>query len=390
MERDTIDFTNLMENNSEIGTDMFSLMEEQVQQGVESGEIEKIDKTGTEDEFPEETEEIKEKQDNPGKDEKDEEELEKEPKVTTKAPPSTKNIKSSSNVHSLVFQSLVEEEVLSEFSKEDFEKRVEEVGTAEAVKEVFAKEATIARQSVIEELEDDAKEYVRLKDLGLDTATATSLIASKIQYDSIKEEDLLGEDKEDLRKKIIAQDLYNSTNFSEEKIKKEVERIVKSGEDIEESKQSLKNVKEFTKEQIKQAEKAKVEEAKVKEEQKKQIVAKYTEFIDKLEEPIPGVKINKQTKDALKKDVLSGNMWSLRQKDPIKFDTMVAYAIKNGLLDGKFDKPLAKAKTKATEELENILKTTPRKGGNPVMDTEDDESGKGTLDSLFGTINTRR
>lgn len=294
-----------------------------------------------------------------------------EDKVTKS--PSSKSKPTNDIPFSLVFKSLIEEGALSEFDEEAFTKEVEEVGSAQALVNVFAKEAELARQTARQEAEEDFKEYAALKDLGIDTKQAQALISTKIEFDSIKDEELEKEDAEELRRELLIRNFKNTTKFSDDKIKKQVDLIIEAGKDVEEAKEALSSIKEYNAEQIKIAKDNKIQEETNKKTQREALIKQYSEFIDKLEEPAPGVKINKQTKEKLKQKVLSGNIWEVRAKDPIKFDTMVTYLVENGALDGKFDKPVTKAKSAAIKELESVIETSKKStGGFSVTDLDDD------------------
>lgn len=294
-----------------------------------------------------------------------------------KAKDSSSKLKPTNDIlFSLVLKSLYEEEVLSDFDEESFKKEVEELGSAQALVNIFAKEAELARQSARQEAEEDFKEYAALKDLGIDTKKAQELISAKIEFDSIKEDDLEKEDSVELRKEILIRNFKNTTKFSDDKIKKQVDLIVDAGKDVEEAKEALESIKGFNKEQIELAKQNKIAEETNKKAQRDALIKQYSEFIDKLEEPAPGVKINKQTKDKLKQKVLAGSIWDVRAKDPVKFDTMITYLVENGALDGKFDKVATKAKSSAIKELESVIETSKKTtGGFSVTDIDDDGTG---------------
>lgn len=291
----------------------------------------------------------------------------------TKTPPQ-KNKPSADNLpFSLVFKSLLEEGVLSNFDEEVFGKELTEVGQAQAIVNVFAKEAESARQAVRAEAEEDFKEYAKLKDLGIDTQTAQSLIATKIEFEKITPEQLESEENLELRKEVITRNLLNTTNWSEAKIKKQVELTIDSGKDVEEAKESLVAVNQFNKEQIKLVQENKIKEEAAKQAQRDELTKSYKDFIDKLDEPIPGVKVNKQTKTKIEQKVLSGSIWETRKADPVKFDVLVQYFIDNGGLDGKFDKPSAKAKTNAIKELESAIASSKKTDSGIVIQDNGDE-----------------
>lgn len=287
-------------------------------------------------------------------------------KVEDKSNDKSKADDSSSQVPFFLFKSLSEEGALTSFNEEDFNKDIEENGLAVAVQNAWEREADAIRQSVRNEHEEDFKEYAELKDLGIDTDTAKKLVASKIQFDTIKDESLEGEENVDLRKEILFQNFKNNTKLADTKINKLIEKIVDSGDDEEEAKEALKEIKEYNKLQIENVKKEKIEEEKKLEGQRKEVVKKYKTFIDGLDEPVKGYKINKNTKTKLENNVMSGYIWNLRKEDPVKFDTLITWYAMNGALDGKFDKATKIGRTEAIKKLEDILGTSGKKTVNPI------------------------
>ena len=88
-------------------------------------------------------------------------EVKTEVKKETDTPPQ-KNSKTSSVPFNLVFKSLAEEGVLSSFDDDEYSKEVEELGETQALVNVFAREADIARQVAKDEVEEDKKEVLNL------------------------------------------------------------------------------------------------------------------------------------------------------------------------------------------------------------------------------------
>lgn len=314
------------------------------------------------------------------KQETDEEEVEK-PKVTnkpnTEAPPPKKPSKTSSNVpFALVFKSLQEEEALSDFNEQEFQDVLEKEGPAVAIQSVFKKELELNRNELLAQQEEDFKEYVALKDAGVDTQTAQQLILNKKQFDTLKEEDLSGDDKVEVRKQVLTQKYKLTTSLSEKEITKLVNRTIASGDDEEDAIEALATIKEVNKKNI-QLERAKAEQAEIaKQNEVKERINKYKAAVEALDEPIPGTKINKQTKEKVEKAIMSGEMWKLREKDPYGFDAKLAFLVLNGAFEGKLTLPQNKAKSAALQELQKQLST----GAKPTdykSNTEYTESYEG-------------
>ena len=299
------------------------------------------------------------------KDERTKEEITKE-----KSPSSTKQQSSSNVPFSLVFKSLLEEGALSNFDQDAFEAELADpqIGPALAIQGVFKKEADLVKQEILQENQEDFKEYVNLLDAGVNRNLANQLIQQKANFSTINVTDLEGdtEQAKNYRKAVLIQNYRNSTNFSDDKIVKIVDKAIKAGEDEEEAKEALPQIHDYNASMVKQAKDQAIVAEQQKQQQAKLAIQKYKEVISATDEIVPGQKINKQTKAKIENYVLKGGIWELRNKDPFKFDTIVSYLALNGAFEGKFDKPLAAAKKSALEEMAEALSTTTNKHLNPV------------------------
>jgi hypothetical protein len=285
---------------------------------------------------------------------------------------STKN--SSSNVpFSLVFKSLQEEDAISDFDEETFNKETEEVGEAQAIINVFRKEAEILRQVIKQDQEEDFKEYTNLLDLGVNRDEANKIMASKLEFSKITEEEIDKEGNEELCKSLIVKNLKNTTKLTDAQIKKQVDRAANSGELTEDAKEALKGITDFNKEQVKLAEQKAVQQKQADETARKEAVEKYKAVVEATDEIIPGQKINKQTKTKVTEGILSGQAWEVRKKDPYKFDAILTYLVQSGVFEGKGDKLGAKAKISAIQELQNVLNTSKKTDLKVNMFNEDPE-----------------
>ena len=288
---------------------------------------------------------------------------------------SSKSIKnSSSNVpFSLVFKSLQEEDAISDFDEEAFNKEAEEVGEAQAIINVFRKEAETIRQVIKQDQEEDFKEYTNLLDLGVNRDKANKIMASKLEFSKITEEEIDKEGNEELCKSLIVKNLKNTTKLTDAQIKKQVDRAANSGELTEDAKEALKGITDFNKEQIKLAEQSAIQQKQADETARKEAVEKYKAIVEATDEIIPGQKINKQTKTKVTEGILSGQAWEVRKKDPYKFDAILTYLVQSGVFEGKGDKLGAKAKTSAIQELQNVLNTSKKTDLKVNMFNEDPE-----------------
>jgi hypothetical protein len=383
-----LDFSNMIETDSTLKATIQNEPEEVQSEDTSEGVIiDKGDISGLEENKFNVNDYFKEENIQPENKEKNSEES----KVVDKAKStSSKSIKdSSSNVpFSLVFKSLQEEDALSDFDEDSFNKDVEEVGEAKAIRNVFLKEADVLRQVIQQETEEDFKEYTKLLDLGIGREEANKLISQKLEFSSLKEEDLEKEENAEVCKSIIIQNLKNTTKLTDLQIKKQIDRADNAGELVEDAKEALKEVNTFAKVQVAAAKEKAIQDKQLQDTARKEAIQKYKDTVASTDEIIPGQKINKQTKTKVEDAVLNGMMWEVRKKDPYKFDTIVNYLALTGLFEGKGDKLTAKAKTSAIEELEKVIKTTKKSEVTPNTYTANDEEVEN--DSVTSFLTKRR
>ena len=301
--------------------------------------------------------------------------------------PAPKETKKSSNIPTLVLsRALMEQGIIAEdvFNEEELSKEIEEVGEAQALLNIINKQREYDYKEIESKLDVDFKEYVALKDLGVSSEDAKKLIGNKLEFEKITENEIEDSNNQDIRKKVIAQYYKLTTNHSDERINKLVDRAIATGEDVEEAKEALGTIKEMNKKMINDAKQLQID--KQKDDEKRQIesleVLKNT--VNGIDEVIPGQKINKQTKENLLKMITTpvakddagrplNAIWHKRLQDPAKFDTILAYMLKEGFFDGK-PAPIAKAKqTDALKLLEENLSkgSSTRFNANPNLGSVD-------------------
>jgi hypothetical protein len=320
-----------------------------------------------------------------------------------KTPSSSKKSDSSSSSfpYTLVFKQLKEKGVLNEFDEVQFNKLIEDNpdDPAEAILDTFGKNAEKAYKDVYDKVEQDAKWYLEMKNADVPQETAAAIASALGRYTSITDEMLEDEDAVDLRKDVLRQSLKISTKFSEEEIEELIDDKVEKGKDVVDAKKSIKTINQFL------LDRKKFEEDNAKQQQlnQKQQVDNYykklSEVADKTDEIIPGVKINKQTKEKLISYVkdpykeVDGRMMNFvnakRAEDPEKFDLFIAYALHTGILDGKWEKPMQAAKTDAKNELNTVLKSTTNSGGfrpDRTIRKETEEEAQDDFDTILNGL----
>ena len=280
------------------------------------------------------------------------------------------NDEDASGSFALAFAKFQQDEgYISEINEEELKEVAEKHGQAGVFSYLLDKQ----REAIFEEAkatyagdQAELKEYFELKDYGVDVETARELAYNKKQFNSIKPEDLDDDEAESLRKSILTQYYEAKTSFDATKIKKLVESSVTTGDDVEESKKALSELKKLNEQQIAEAKKQVELQEKAQVEAIKKSKEDFKKFIYETDEVIKGQKINKVTQQKLEKLLLepagkdtNGNalnaIWLKRAENPQKFDLTLAYLLHTGMFDGKTETITKKAKTSAVTEFERIL-----------------------------------
>lgn len=309
--------------------------------------------------------------DSPNEDNEEEEEKEKEKNKDSEAPDSSKNTKNEDDESQVPFplafaRYQLEQGNFTEVDEEELLKVIENDGDAAALSYLQNKELEKARSELLDTYEEDVKYYLDLLDSGVDAESAKNISKAKGYYEKLNETELEDDEKETLRKDVLTQYYKLTTKFSDAKIKKEVENKVALGEDIEAAKEALPEIKEYFK-QAGEEEKKRIEQQRLDaEKEASQRLEEFNKQIEAIQEIVPGVKVNKPTKDRWKNMITKpvkevngvklNSVWAKRSDNPNEFDIKLAALIDYGVFDGKWDKIIKSSKSKATEEIENAIK----------------------------------
>ena len=276
-------------------------------------------------------------------------------------PPNKGN--SSSSPFKPFAKALYEEGVLTSFDEDEFDKLVEELGPAEALIEMNRRTLAGELEEYKAGAEAEYKAWLDARESGVDLDDWSVLQENKKTYASITDEKI--DDDENLQKRLVQADLEKK-GLDADTIKETIESFEDTGKLGKQAKTALKNLKKDADE----AEKRLKLEAKTREEnevkQQNQQLETLKKQLKETKEFIPGLALNQQTKDELftmitasVKQTDDGRqlnaVMAKRMEDPIKYALLEAYFVKLGLFDGKYDKLVTKAKTKAIEELTNKL-----------------------------------
>ena len=330
----------------------------------------------------------------PAKEEVDDEEPEEDLEdVDDKKTPSHKESQSNAGSSiALVFAKFQNERgVLSNFDEEELTRRVKEEGEEAGLEYLYDSEVEARVEEVKKMYEDDIKEYIALKDLNIDSSKALELVSAKTAFENITVDQL--EDNEELRKKILVQDLKNNTRYSDEDIDEMVENWITTGKDIEKAKKALPNIKKFNEEKIKAEKQAVIDAEKAAQKAQLESKAKLKEAIYNSKE-ILGQTINKVTQQKLEKFMTEpiGNSPDGRPinaiqawfaKNPQQAQIILAYAIMTGLLDGKMTAVKEKVKSSVVKELHEGLKVKGAKLDGIFSGENEDDGSLSTLKNTF-------
>lgn len=369
--------TTKKEQNTSEELDLTSILEETIN-------TEETDESGEEEEEEQTTEDVN-----------------KDSNGESPAPDSDKSSEKSSDDNvpaTLLFARFLSEQGnLTSFNEEDFLKDLEDSDETTALSNLWNKEVEKIREGLLEDYEEDVKNYLDLVDSGVDPEIAKDTASSKKFFDSINKADLQDDDKEELRKDILRHKYRLTTRFDDKKIEKLIERTVSLGEDIEEAEEAVDELKQYYAEQmVAEKKQAIAEQEKYKELQKNQL-KELKEKIDKVEEVVPGIKLTPKVRQDIFEKITKpvkeingqpvNSIWAKRLEDPFKFDTIIATLDSMGIFDGKWDKLLKNTKTKTIDDLKKKLdsntsfKTKP-KASNLYSDLEADDA----LNSMKGVF----
>jgi len=177
-------------------------------------------------------------------------------------------------------------------------------------------------------LQDNVDEGVALEDL-------LSIDKQRVTLNSIDEETLVG--NEDLQKQIVREYLKETTSFNDATINKQIERLEATADLAEEAKSYFGELKQLNTVKEQQAvQQAQAQQQEFKKQQEK-ILSDFKDTLEKTEEIIPGIKLNRMIKDQIFKTLTTpvaqdpntgaplNAIAKARTEDPINFEKNLAY-----------------------------------------------------------------
>lgn len=265
-----------------------------------------------------------------------------EKEITYNEPEETPSESTPTNVYASFAKANYEEGVLNDFDEAEFNELSKELGSPakaliELNKRTIEKHVQARLESFPEEIQKLAENYQ--KGIPLDELIDTQ--SREIRLKNITDEQLLG--NEDLTKQLIIEDLKNR-GFTEseagEEYKLYVESAIEDKRAVQARDRLISRQEEVIKSKAEQAQKAKEDRLQAIEESRKNLKSQ----VDAAKEFIPGVEVSNREKslvfNALTKPVARdarGNelneIMMTRAKNPVHFDTMVAYLYTKGVFN---------------------------------------------------------
>lgn len=243
--------------------------------------------------------------------------------------------------------------------------------------------ATAIEKQVAARLDETQRRIKEALDNGVEPDEINNYEGTINYLNSIKEDDLSSDTEEakSLRENLIYQD-YLNRGFKPERAKKEVDKSITAGTDIEDAKSALESSKEYYMHSYQSLLKEQEDLAKEAKEQRRKEMETFSKKILDTEEPLSGVKVDQLTRKKILENATKpiykdeeGNLMTSIQKyikeNPIdaQYYLNLFYTLTDGFKDiNKLVKPkVAKTTKENIRSLESKLRNT-----NPFRDSGND------------------
>lgn len=324
----------------------------------------------------------------------------KEDKKDTGDTPS-KDSKTASSLYTPYIKALFEEGVLPNLSEEDWTKLKEEHDGDEA-KAAIALNKLAVEEAIKEQVnsyknshDDELKDLIEAKEKGYSIDELKKIKSEKFAIDKIKEEDLVEDDK--LAKRILTKDLRDR-GYEESEIEEELELYESADKIGDKAKTALNRQRTKITEKENQIKAQQKEQKKQQEAQYHKQLKSIEESVNKVEEIIPGKKLNKTSREKLYESMTKpagyddqGNPISTviqkRNENPMDFEMKLHYYVMQGLFDGKFDSIKNQQKTSALDDLRKKIESGGTSGGSTRRSRKPSKVDK-DLDAGFKSVIT--
>lgn len=224
---------------------------------------------------------------------------------------------------------LVEEGATPNLNLEQFDGTPQ--GLIKAIQDEIEYNVSMYKESLdprVKWLQDNVDEGVALEDL-------LAIDKQRVTLNSINEETLATD--ENLQKQIVREYLKETTKFNDALINKQIERLEATGDLTDEAKGYFNELKQLNVVKEQQAvQQAKLQHQEFQKQQEK-VLSDFKETLEKTEEIIPGIKLNRIIKDQIFKTLTTpvaqdpntgapiNAIAKSRAEDPINFEKNLAY-----------------------------------------------------------------
>lgn len=263
----------------------------------------------------------------------------------------------------------------------------EKIESFKDLKEVIARTIKENELSGLTEIQRTYLESIRN---GIPENEVISSLKNVESFSKITDSQL--EEDETLRLELITQE-FISKGYDKSKADKLAKRSVELGEDTDDAKEALINLKKTEEARLKNANKQREEQARLAEEQYAKNLSKIKETIQKTESIIPGIPLNSRIKDetfeSMTKVVAydeSGNPLNAlgaalqKNREDIELKLNYLFTVTKGLTD--FTALKASTKSTVLKELENQLSNTQLGSGKTKSSITQSTSLKGVLNAI--------
>jgi len=244
-------------------------------------------------------------------------------------------------------------------SSEDFE-----VSDEDSFVELFKKEI---EKNELSDLSEIQKSYLNQIREGIPHEKVTKDLQQLDQLNTVTDEVL--DSDSDLRKRVIFQDFVNR-GYSEEKANKHVQRSLELDVDVEDAKEAMLSIREFTQARMDKENLKIKSDSDIQEKTKEDNIKKITKEIESIKEIIPGYAVSDNIKTKIKDNMFKvigdnpitnqpeNSLMKFQRENPLDFDKKLyyLYTITNGFKN--FDSIKQDSQSKAIQDLESAFNST--------------------------------
>lgn len=304
-----------------------------------------------------------------------------------------------------LIKDMMKDEIFAGVEEDELEEMLKDA-SADTLKKLIQRTADTAfsshKESWTNNFTGAKKRFLEIEDKFTDTDQAIRMAQQLEFLDGVTDEQI--ESNPDLQKQLYYNYLM-SKNFSQEEAIGMLEEADGIDKLLEKAKSSLPALKTQASNVVAESEKQKQAMINAQEEQHSKNFETLMSTVDTAEEFIPGMKINKTTREKIKKNMTSPvfkddqgreltSLMYKQMRNPAEFQAIMSYYDELGLFDidkeGKFKPNISKlknvAKTKAVQELDQVLSKEDEQGvgrGNSTKPTGKSSSILDMLDKGF-------